>query len=229
MSVRRAGRGHLSPHTGRIVHGPSSDVIRLRAQFPQFKAYGSLAPRLREQLVPFYADYTTSISNDNHAISIHQATFLLAICHMFKPERILDTGSGFSSFVFRTYQRETMPRPLVVSVDDDSLWLERTREYLSGHGLSTEDVVDWDTFQQQDTGTFDLIFYDLGNMILRPRMLRWMLAKAAPGGFTILDDTHKEDYSPVCHNTLAELELKHFSLEEYTKDKYNRFSMLVTH
>lgn len=60
-------------------------------------------------------------------------------------------------------------------------------------------------------------------------MLSWMLGKAAPGGFTILDDTHKEDYSPVCHKTLTELGLKHYSLEEYTKDKYNRFSMLVTH
>jgi hypothetical protein len=55
-------------------------------------------------------------------------------------KRLLDLGSGFSSYVLRAYAAG-VPGAVGWSVDDDPAWLEKTRAFLVSEGLSTEHPV----------------------------------------------------------------------------------------
>lgn len=144
-----------------------------------------------------------------------------------KPQRILDLGSGFSSFVFRYYQFVTATRLDVWSVDHSPFWLDRTRMFLDSHGLPSDNLYTWDEIRPSNSGRFDLVLHDLGPSHTRARILDEVLALRRPEGLLILDDVHMPRY-------LAELDQKlarYDSLERYTPraitiDKYLRYAMV---
>ena len=59
-----------------------------------------------------------------------------SICFQQRPRIILDLGSGFSSAVFRLYMAQQNVQTTVYSVDDDPLWLNKTRDSLKANNLS---------------------------------------------------------------------------------------------
>jgi predicted O-methyltransferase YrrM len=208
-----------------------ADSKLLRRRFPELRNYNDLAREKRERLLPYYADYISRVSTEDSAISLELSVFLLVMCDILKPRNILDLGSGFSSFVFRSYMISADPRPTVCSVDDTEMWLEKTRSFLEHHGFPSDNLFNWRDFSEGNKKKFDFILHDLGDspdsMIIRKSTLKPILALSQPGGIVILDDVHMKAYRPYAMRVLNEHRLKHFSLRSFTLDKFGRFSQLI--
>ena len=204
------------------------DVARLKRRFPQFNDYSALAEGNCAVLAEAHQRYVSTISTEDVAASMNSCAFLLGLCEATAPRRIADLGSGFSSFTFRGYARTAEPEVEVWSVDDSEQWLDKTREFLAGQSVSTDNLVTWDEFQQSDRGQFDLVLHDLGSTVpKRIETLRAALALARPGGLVFLDDLHKKDYRPTARKVLDEAGLDYLDLKSLLKDQYGRYGWLV--
>ena len=102
----------LLPRTRRIA---KRDAERVRRRFPFLDGYQARASAARVRLAPEHRTYTRDVSPDPIAISLELSVFLSVVCDALGPRAILDLGSGFSSYVFRSYAKEarTDPSPVV--------------------------------------------------------------------------------------------------------------------
>ena len=204
------------------------DNTTLRERIPALDEYERLAAPISTELTPFHQTYTTTVSNDVHAASVEIAAFLQLFCELSQPSKMADLGSGFSSFILRRYASKTDPTPNVYSVDNHEGWLGKTREYLAGHGLNTDNVMVWDDFiAGAEPGSFDMVFHDMGFMDFREQTLEPVLGLTKPGGHIILDDVHKPPYRRFVHKMLADKGLEFLSLKQITCDSRARYSYLV--
>lgn len=201
--------------------------VQLKGRFPQLKDYESLAGSHRDQLRPYYETYVAQFSDPGWAISLELSAFLLTLCQLLRPKRLLDTGSGFSSFVFRHYAARATPQPQVWSVDDSAEWLEKTVSYLKQNGLPVDNVCQWQPFIDGCPGKFDLILHDMAFGQRRMEKLPSILDLCSSNGVVVLDDVHIESYHGYAMKILNERRLKHYSLKSFTVDSFNRYSELV--
>jgi len=182
-------------------------------------------PMATNKLSKAYMEYTGRVSSPDMAISIEAAAFLWVLCENLQPNSILDLGSGFSSFVFRSYA--STRSATIRTVDDDPRWLERTTEFLSAHRLPTENMTIWGEAALKSTDLFDLIFYDLGGMDTRAREFPILLQQVAHKTVLVLDDMHKEEYIPAVEQELRAGRWRYFDAGLYTMDHYGRFCGVV--
>src|SRR5437867_2825052 len=123
------------------------------------------------------------------------AGLLRVLCEELRPRSVLDLGSGFTSFVFREYARQSATE--VWSVDDDATWLERSRRFVESHHAGSERMLLWQAFVHGPRpAAFDLVCHDLGGMATRSQLLPHVLSLVGEDGVVILDAMHKEEYAP---------------------------------
>ena len=163
------------------------------------------------------------------AASLELSIFCILMCDMIKPEKILDLGSGFSSYVFRSLTSVIGDdyKPNIYSVDDSMDWLNKTKTCLTSHDIPSNNLVIWDDFVQQQLGPFDLILYDLGGFEFRKRNLKQIINLCDKNGIIIFDDIHSADYGRYLNKTLKSINCTCFDISYYTKDKFRRYSKLV--
>ena len=144
---------------------------------------------------------------------------------MQRRSRLIDLGSGFSSYVIRAWAQQHGAESW--SVDTSVEWLERTREYLSGAGVSSEHLLLWDDFLAHPPGDFDLLLHDLGGMGMRALTLPSVLSVVAPGGVVVLDDMHKDPYHPLVVQELDRRGWRLFNLSWRTTDTFGRYAAVT--
>ena len=176
---------------------------------------------------PYYKDYVTTTSSEIMAMSFELATFTLALCEITKPKRILDLGSGFSSFCFRYWINNYSPNSEVLSVDDAPAWLDKTREFLLRNNLQGNQLITWDDLIIGDYGKFDLVFYDFGSFPDRKNSLEKVLDFASRPSMVILDDMHSAEYGLHVKKTLKKRMIESFSIRRFTNDKFTRYAYLA--
>ena len=176
---------------------------------------------------PYYQNYVKSTSSEIMAMSFELSIFTLALCEITKPKKILDLGSGFSSFCFRYWIKNYSPNSEVFSVDDEPEWLEKTREFLLRHNLHGNQLITWDELIGGDYGKFDLVFYDFGTFPVRKNSLNKVIDFASRPSILILDDMHSAEYGLYVKKTLKERKLDGFSIRRYTNDKFTRYAYLA--
>jgi predicted O-methyltransferase YrrM len=159
------------------------------------------------------------------AVSLELAAFLAALCESARPCRILDVGSGFTSYVFRRYIDPTDCQ--VWSVDDDPEWLDRTAAFLRASDLPVDNMLTWEEFRQNTTLNFDLVCHDIGNKTGRAASLPAILSVTAPGGLVIIDDLHKPRNRPAITATLQQGGHSYWSLRGVTLDSFGRYALLA--
>lgn len=194
---------------------------------PRYQNIGKLCGQCREELRPVYEHYVKEVSRADMAASLELGGLLLALCRTNRWRRLLDLGSGFSSFVFRYYAREN-PAAVVFSVDDDSDWLKRTRGFLESHQLKKENLIPLQDFLNQGVGSFDCILHDLNFVEVRIEYVEKVLALLAPEGLAIFDDVHKADYRLSLMKQLKSHPGKVFSLKPVTLDRFGRFACVFS-
>ena len=178
----------------------------------------------REQLRSAYEDYVKHVSRADMAASLELAALLLALCRINQWRRLLDLGSGFSSYVFRLYAKQN-PGITVCSVDDDAAWLERTSSYLTGQHLSNENLFCLDDFMRSNPAPFDCILHDLNFVEVRILHVEEGLRLLSPGGLAIFDDAHKADYRAALMKILSSRPGITYSLKPVTLDTYGRYAL----
>lgn len=180
----------------------------------------------REKLKPYYEQYVKEVSRADMAASLELAAFMYTLCQVNHYTKLLDMGSGLSSFVFRLYAKEN-PDTTVFSVDDDAAWLEKTKDYLKQHQLGVENIFTLKQFLKSKEEGFDCILHDLNFVEVRINYIEYVMRIAKSKGLVILDDVHKPDYLLSIIIKLKKLNVKMYDLKPITFDSYGRYSLAV--
>jgi predicted O-methyltransferase YrrM len=202
------------------------DWPRLKREWHALSGLDEAIETAMVDLRPTYLEYVSTVSQWEWAISLEAAAALMACCRLLRPTAMLDTGSGYSSYVLRRYADE-VPQAHVTSVDHDPMWLGKTREYLASHGLPGSDTLTWDEFHGLGPREFDLVLHDLGSEEDRVRTLDYVLGSVRPGGVVLLDDAQMTIYGPYARRRLAAKSFRCYSLRALTREhRYSRYTML---
>ncbi|HUT33195.1 MAG TPA: hypothetical protein VNE39_06940 [Planctomycetota bacterium] len=196
-------------------------------RFATLREYPHLARAIEAEIRPHYELYTSRFNAAWMAVSLELSVFLMALCRLLKPRRLVDLGSGFSSVLLRLYQREAMPAPEVWSVDTSPEWLEMTRQILQWLDLPTDHLATWDDFVGQEPSGFDLVVHDLGSILTRRRTLRRVLGFTARGGVVVIDDANYGKVRRHAKRTLRKRGIEHHLVGAATRDKYGRYALLA--
>jgi predicted O-methyltransferase YrrM len=201
------------------------DAARLQRRWPDL-APAQWDPQ-HSPLLRAYRSYVSDVSSAGHAASLEASVYLDTICRARRPLRMLDTGSGFSSYVLRCYARSN-PSAEVVSADHSREWLDKTRAFLAEHGLCVDGLVDWATLEQeQPQEGFDVIFHDLAGGAIREKGMPIVARMLRPGGCLIFDDAHHGGHRRQIYRTARAFSLNVFSLRRWVLDDYGRFAFLA--
>lgn len=208
------------------------DYFRLHQRIKSFDSAKGLFPDFEAHfnecllhLKPVHRDYIDRVSRADMAASLELGAFLCAACKSRQPRRLLDLGSGFSSFVLRSYA-SLNPGVTTVSVDDDSAWLQKTAQFLAHQGLETENLLLLQDFLNARQDPFDLILHDLNFVEVRINYVEAILDRLAPGGIVVFDDVHKRDYLHPLLKLLRRRQGECYSLKPVTSDQFGRYALV---
>lgn len=176
------------------------------------------------ELKDMYSYYTTNISNQSMAASLKCCVFLLCLYEALEPKKILDLGSGFSSYALRYFSGRFLPESEIYSVDSSKGWLEKSKQFSQVNTLDSEHFYHWDEIKNKKI-PFELIFMDIDfskNRVnyYEPVCKQFLAEKT----FMLVDDMHK----PILRNKVKTLSFKykrHPVLDE-TKER-KRYSWLL--
>jgi len=204
----------------------------VRRAFPQLASYRGMVQRSRRHLEPYYHEYVTTVSTPVMSISLELAAFLDVLCMVRAPRRLLDLGSGFSSFVLRRYALRAGAAAEVQSVDYAVEWLTTTSRYLERHHVDASGLSAWDEFRSREHAPFDLILHDLGgfgddHIGYRLSVLPEVLELLAPRGVLVLDDAHLLALGPPARRVLRTSNYRYWSLKHFVQDRFGRWALIA--
>ena len=203
------------------------DAESVRAAFPWIDGVES-GPE-RAALAAEHARYCRDISSEKMAADLGFSTFLQLWCLAHKPKRVVDLGSGFTSYVLRRYAAAAASQGKgceVWSVDDDAAWLGRTRDYLVEMKQDPARLMVWGEFIKVAPHDFDLVVHDAGSMQFRADNLGPALDLARSGGLVLLDDVHRFEYRATALELLATRGYRFLSVRAL-RDGYGRYPYAV--
>lgn len=174
--------------------------------------------RARAMLSPVYEIYVNTVSSWKMALSLETAALAWVLCEQIKPRRIIDMGSGFSSFVVRHWAKSSGSDADVWSTDDDKLWLDQSALFCAKTGVSVANFVHWDDFNI--TEQFDLIIYDLGRMPCRTTNIERAFSLRSPNGVIVIDDMHKFNYNIEVKRVIQKFNLNGVDMKDATIDRH---------
>jgi hypothetical protein len=187
----------------------------------------SVRDKARRRILPHYINYISIVSSPVMSLSLETCVLLEVLCEWTRPARIWDLGSGFSSFVFRSWAKSAACACRVITIDDDSAWLEKTREFLISRKVPADDVYLWGDFDFSKECPADLILHDLGNMDTRRETLPWVLAAAGEETILVLDDMHKPPYREAVIDALSQCRCSCVPLRDETEDSFGRYTCVA--
>lgn len=203
------------------------DAGTLKKIIPGLQSRKDLMQAGEQPLRPAYERYVKDISHADMAVSWETACFLYEVASINKSLNILDLGSGFSSYVLRSYVANMNSEARVTSVDDNESWLEKTKSFMESSKLSVERILTWTDFQKNNKGRYDLIFHDLGGMKTRAGSIAFVLTLLTSSGVAVLDDMNEPTYSKAAKSAIKDAGLSYYSARKFTVDGIGRFSGVV--
>ncbi len=193
-----------------------ADPIRLQCLRPE------LAPTVDEWETALTAvkapwvDYVTNVSTPTMAVSFETAAYLHHICGKLKPARILDMGSGFSTYVLSE-------NASVISIDTDAEWLMKTSAFLSDNKREAGLLTLTDAVQRLPQ--FDLVFHDIAGGQIREDTMQLSCDLCKPGGVIVFDDMHHQSHQQRMMEVTEGWE--RYTLHRWTNDPVGRYAILA--
>jgi predicted O-methyltransferase YrrM len=206
------------------------DRRRLGRAHPALALDASELEAAQSHLSPAYQPYVRGVSSAAMAASLRTAGVLLCLCRRLRARRALDLGSGFSSYVLRTWMAESGAPGQVLSVDDSTEWLERTGLFLASQPRPATGLLDWERFRQEVSRLepFDVVFHDLAGGQLREEAMPIAFGCVKrPSGVILLDDAHHAGHRQAMRRLARANGFNLFSLRRVTLDASRRFAMLA--
>jgi hypothetical protein len=210
----------------------SIDHNRIQKKYPDLqKLYDTKKGKYEHKILPSYKEYISKVSSEIMAISLELSVFCILMCDMIKPQKIVDFGSGYSSYIFRSLTSiiDKDYQPVIWSVDDSEEWINKTKTFLSSSNISSDNVISWDAFIEENLGLFDFILYDLGGFEFRKKNLQYIINLCDKNGMIIFDDMHSAEYGRYLNKTLKKTNYTCFDIRYYSKDKFGRYSKLAVY
>lgn len=170
--------------------------------------------KVSDSIKKAYIRYLTEVSG--RTIAWELVEFLDQLMLWLKPKRVLDLGSGFTSYFFRQYSTE------VWSVDHDPKWLEITRDLLEHYGVVDERLVLLDEFQFK--GMYDIIIIDTGPTEM-DRVKLFEPARKHCSGAIILDDINSVELQAAAREFFKDDVI--FDLWSDVADIYGRYAWMI--
>jgi len=211
--------------------------ILLKKEFigiPKFEV-SVLTNEKKQQIAAFtselkkeHTQYIKEISSPEMAMSIELAEFLIEYCISNRPSKIIDLGSGFSSYVFRLYKKKYNNDAIIYSVDDNEDWLVKTKKYLEKHQLNYDNLLTLDELQtKQLNGFFDLVLLDLNFVEKRQHYIVYSNELKNKEGNVIIDDVHKVEFLREVKSKAASQNANLYDIRLKTKDQFGRFAIVL--
>jgi predicted O-methyltransferase YrrM len=206
------------------------DWSNLIQTLPQLSEFAEKQAAIEEKLGSAHCEYLAAYSSPLISLSLNRAAFLFFIAQNLRAEKVLDLGSGFSSYVLRKCAAEAN-RGVVTSVDDSVEWLSVTKSFLQGHGLPTENLIDLKSFRAADGSfhcpDFDLCIIDIGDFDLRKTLLPKLIEKTiANESILLLDDFHVRNYRQFIIDLCSDKSVQLFSLRKMTRRRLSHMALV---
>jgi hypothetical protein len=202
---------------------------RLSLPFLSVQACSTIDPD--HSIATAHEEYTTSVSSPVAAISLELSYALWSILNNIQPRCLVDLGSGFSSYLFRRYQRQRNiagEECQVISCDDNSQWLQRTALYLGRKHLSVSGLMLWkELLESHQDLRPDLVLHDLGYPPVRVQTLPNVLDLCSSSTILIVDDVHKPAIRRAVLGSVRNKGLHCHDLARVTYDQFGRYSWLM--
>jgi len=180
----------------------------------------------KQELKAAYEDYITNVSQADMAASLEANTYIMTLCQVLQPKRVLELGSGFSSYALRLQRDRRMPEMAITSVDTERLWLDKSESFCKKHDLEGGEYLLWDELAARPS-QFDFIFLDMADATMRKAVFRQLLTEyCARGGAILVDDLHWPKYRHFVLETMAEGDFCFINSKKYTLDSFGRFEGL---
>jgi hypothetical protein len=198
----------------------------LTTEYPFLEHYESDISKINFNLSSHYHEYISKVSVGFVSTSLKASFFLSVAVNRLKPKRILDMGSGFSTYIFKSHT-EIYADAEVYSIDESEFWLDKTREFLITKGLDTENLMTTQTFLEKNNLEFDLVYIDIGDYRERlkhlQQVLKYMLNLE---GCVILDDFHIYAYRKGIKKICLDEGYKIFSLRTQTRSRLKYLALI---
>jgi predicted O-methyltransferase YrrM len=155
--------------------------------------------------------------------------FLYYFANLIRAKRILDLGSGFSSFAFGKYLRN-VGSGVLSSVDTSEFWLNETSEFLRKYEIAIAHMCTLDQYLnvESETEVPDLCFLDIGDLELREQLLPSLLSNVVRHGMVLLiDDFHVPSYRRMITRLCTEADLQCLSLRKVTRRRLSHMAMVI--
>lgn len=174
-----------------------------------------------EAIVGPYVDYCSNVSRRSMAISIETATLFAYVCSVKQAKRVLDLGSGFTSYIARCCAAEA------VSVDDSREWLDRTAEFLTQYGVSTDGLMMWDDWEANPGAPYDVVIHDYSSGEKREQSMWNAVRVLAPNGVLIFDDAQHYGHLSEMVRVSRYHGLQLVDVKEWTEDEVHRHALMA--
>lgn len=202
----------------------SFEQLRRKQTFKNFDE--KIISQSKKFLKPFYDQYVREISRPDMATSLELAATLYSICKVNQFSKLLDLGSGFSSFVFRKHSKLNA-NVIVYSVDDDTRWLGKTREYLIDSSVSADNLMTLSEFIDSNENQFDIVLLDLNFVEVRKNYIKLVIDRCKIGGLIFFDDVHKQEFMTEVLSQASNLPVDIFDVKNCTLDEFGRFAVVA--
>lgn len=181
--------------------------------------------RFTDMILDEHKYYVDNISK--MAASLQCCMYLLSLYDSIKPDRILDLGSGISSYCLRLFKKINNLDTDIWSIDLDKGWLEKSRLYCEVPELDIEHFQTWDEFKDH-TEPFDLIFVDIDMSPQRKLYFEPVFNQFSKAGtIVMLDDMHKSIIGRPFDKLMKTRTDQEIDIKAQTMDEYGRYSRLI--
>lgn len=182
----------------------------------------SIVNEFKKEMIEQYQEYLKSVSS--MAPSMKTMALLLSLC--VPGAKVLDLGSGFSSYMLRYYESRLDME--VWSVDDNHKWLLKTIEYCKNHNVSYDRFLSWNIALDSYLPKFDVVFVDIGTTRNRPKYYQVILEEfCTPKTLALFDDMHKPTLKRAIEHELKAYDYINIGVMDQTKDEFGRYCELV--
>lgn len=208
------------------------DRMFLYAREPKIRGYSrqtvfNIASEIRHP----YCRYMLNCTKDDMPITFSQACFLLYYVNVVSPSRILDLGSGFSTYIFSYYlSQRKHDLPVIYSVDDSEYWLDQTKLFIKNENYYDKQFLNfetWETINQMSLPKFDFVFVDIGSLDFRAKNFEHITQKfLGDGGRLFVDDMHFLEYKKSVLQCKDKNGMRGYSITSFCQDEYQKQSCL---
>lgn len=172
-----------------------------------------------------YEEYIDYVGEYGHAVSYETAQYMYDTCKAKKPTKILDMGSGFSSYVFNRYAQEANYLVSVTSVDTSDYWAGVTRVFMYDMDILLPNIISVEELNVPD-GSCDFVFHDIASAERRNELMPISAIALKVGGTIVWDDMQHLPHYESALKVSEEYGIVCASLKSVTIDKIGRWAMM---